>query len=98
MIMPDLEAGPLPKVVLIGFQEQGNLGIGYLAAVLRQHSYEPIVLDFQEEQSTLVANTLREQPILVGLSLIFQVYLTRFASLAQALGASHFRCRCRRRV
>ena len=26
-----------PRVALIGFQDQGNLGMGYLSAVLRQH-------------------------------------------------------------
>ena len=36
-------------VVLIGFQEQANLGLGYLASTLRHYGYPVHVFDFEQE-------------------------------------------------
>jgi len=35
-------------VLLIGFQNQGNLGLGYLAAVLRKSGYSVHVVDIEQ--------------------------------------------------
>jgi len=35
-------------VMLVGFQNQGNLGLGYLAAVLRQYGYSVHVVDIEQ--------------------------------------------------
>ncbi|MEO5882361.1 MAG: cobalamin-dependent protein, partial [Caldimonas sp.] len=72
-------------VVLIGFLRQGNLGIGYLSATLRQFGYRVEVLDFESDTDELVAAVRRVQPIVVGFSLIFQFYVKRFAAVAEAL-------------
>lgn len=72
-------------VLLIGFLRQGNLGLGYLSATLKQFGYRVEVLDFEQDTADLVAAARRLQPMLVGFSLIFQFYVRRFAALAQAL-------------
>ena len=36
-------------IVLIGFQHQGNLGLGYLTSVLRQNGYSVQVLDIEAD-------------------------------------------------
>ena len=41
-------------VVLIGFQQQGNLGIGYLASTLRKNGYDVEVIDFQIDADLIV--------------------------------------------
>jgi len=41
-----------PSVVLIGFQEQGNLGIGYVAAVLIREGYAVRILDFRQSRQS----------------------------------------------
>jgi anaerobic magnesium-protoporphyrin IX monomethyl ester cyclase len=74
-----------PTVALIGFQSMGNLGLGYLAASLRQSGYDVRVLDIELPEAELVAAVRNAQPMLVGFSLIFQFYIRRYASLMDAL-------------
>lgn len=87
---------PSRNVALIGFQDQGNLGLGYLASVLRKQNFAPAIFDFRQAPETL-AHRLRElQPLIVGFSVIFQYYLPQFAWLAWYLRHSgitcHFTC------
>jgi anaerobic magnesium-protoporphyrin IX monomethyl ester cyclase len=79
-------------VLLIGFLHQGNLGLGYLSATLKQFGYRVEVLDFEEDTASLVAKALALQPMLVGFSLIFQFYVRRFDALAQALRDAGLDC------
>ncbi|HEX7758749.1 MAG TPA: radical SAM protein [Caulobacteraceae bacterium] len=75
-------------IVLIGFQSMGNLGLGYLAATLRQAGHDVRVLDIELPQQTLVEAVRRADPMLVGFSLIFQFYIRRYAALMAALRAA----------
>jgi len=72
-------------VALVGLQRQGNLGLGYLASVLRARGYRVEIFDFEDDRESIVRAVLRLDPILVGFSLIFQFYVYRFEALAQAL-------------
>ena len=72
-------------VVLIGFQNQGNLGIGYLASTLRKNGYEVEVIDFEIDSDLILERVKFLDPILVGFSLIFQFYITQFSSLIDKL-------------
>src|SRR6201995_573743 len=74
-----------PTIVLIGFQSMGNLGLGYLAASLRQSGYDVRLLDVELPGATRVAAVRAAEPMLVGFSLIFQFYTRRYASLMEAL-------------
>src|SRR5579859_324266 len=68
-------------VILIGFQNQGNLGIGYLASVLRQAGYTVRVFDFETDPREILNAALSSRPLLIGFSLIFQFYIERFRTL-----------------
>lgn len=68
-------------VLLIGFQHQGNLGLGYLASTLRQKGYKVVTCDFEAEPEQIIQTALEIQPMIIGFSLIFQFYVTKFGSL-----------------
>lgn len=68
-------------VMLIGFQEQANLGLGYLAATLRREGYRVAVFDFEQEPKRILATAKSLNPVLIGFSLIFQFYVDRFGAL-----------------
>jgi len=72
-------------VVLIGFQRQSNLGLGYLAATLQRCGYQVEVFDFEVDRLKLLHAVRTLDPILIGFSLIFQSYITWFGSLIRYL-------------
>src|SRR5215831_8022967 len=72
-------------IMLIGFQRQSNLGLGYLAAVLRQHGYQVEVFDFELDREMILEAATSLRPILIGFSLIFQSYIFQFRSLIRYL-------------
>lgn len=76
---------PAKRVALIGFEDQPNLGIGYLAAVLTEHGFLVDVLDFRSGKETILERIAETEPLIVGLSLIFQYYTTDFAELVAFL-------------
>lgn len=81
-------ARPGPEnVVLVGYQDQGNLGLGYLAAVLIERGYEVTIVDFRKGPQAVLAAVRKHRPLVIGFSLIFQYYLPRYASLAAFLRA-----------
>jgi len=72
-------------VLLIGFQNQGNLGLGYLASTLRQYGYTVETLDFEKEPEEILRVAQQLNPILIGFSLIFQFYIHRFGAMIRYL-------------
>lgn len=87
-------AGRGPEVVLIGYQDQGNLGMGYLAAVLLEHGHTVELIDVRDGPEQIAARVSTGRPFVVGFSLIFQFFLPQFRAVAVALRAagvhSHF--------
>src|SRR6516164_6179050 len=81
-------------VVLIGYQDQGNLGMGYLAAVLQQQGRAVDMIDIRDHPEAIAARLISSPPLLVGFSLIFQYFLPQYRRLARMLReigvASHF--------
>ena len=81
-------------VILIGFQDQGNLGMGYLAATLTQHGHTVELLDFRDGAARILERVQTAEPLVVGFSLIFQYYLPGYRKLARKLRdggvSSHF--------
>ena len=75
-------------VMLVGFQNQGNLGLGYLAAVLRQYGYSVHVVDIEQEPEKILKVALDVKPVLIGFSLIFQFFIDRYAALLYLLRAN----------
>jgi anaerobic magnesium-protoporphyrin IX monomethyl ester cyclase len=68
-------------ILLIGFPHQGNLGIGYLAATLKQHGYSVFTCDVEAEPETIVRRALELDPMIIGFSLIFQFYIPQYRRL-----------------
>jgi radical SAM superfamily enzyme YgiQ (UPF0313 family) len=75
----------LGDVALIGYQDQGNLGMGYLAAVLQNRGHTVQMIDVRDAPETIAKRLVSRQPVVVGFSLIFQVFLPQFRRLARYL-------------
>jgi anaerobic magnesium-protoporphyrin IX monomethyl ester cyclase len=74
-----------PRVALIGFQDQGNLGMGYLSAVLREHGCSAQMIEVRDAPEAIAERLLQWRPLVVGFSLIFQFFLPQYRELAQRL-------------
>ncbi len=79
-------------VILIGFQEQTNLGLGYLASVLRRYGYKVVVFDFELDRVEILRAAKALDPIVIGFSLIFQFYVDRFRELSDYLRENGVTC------
>jgi radical SAM superfamily enzyme YgiQ (UPF0313 family) len=79
-------------IMLVGFQELENLGIGYLAATLRSQGYRVDVFDFERDPQQILEAAQKGQPLLIGFSLIFQFYVHRFAALIRTLRSHGVTC------
>lgn len=79
-------------VILVGFQNQGNLGLGYLAAVLRQQGYSVQVIDIEQDPQEILRIATELNPILIGFSLIFQFFIDRYAALLYLLRKNGVDC------
>ena len=79
-------------VILVGFQNQGNLGLGYLAAVLRRHGYAVQVIDIEQDPEEILRIATEQNPILMGFSLIFQFFIDRYAALLYLLRQNGIDC------
>jgi radical SAM superfamily enzyme YgiQ (UPF0313 family) len=80
------------EVALIGFQDQGNLGMGYLAAVLRRHGCAVEILEIRDDPESIAARLIERRPVVVGFSLIFQFFLPQYRRLVQYLRAAGVGC------
>ncbi len=75
-------------VVLVGYQDQGNLGMGYLASCLREHGFTVVLCEVRDGPSRVAATVARARPSVVGFSLIFQFFLPQFRRVAAHLRRS----------
>jgi radical SAM superfamily enzyme YgiQ (UPF0313 family) len=78
--------------MLVGFQNQGNLGLGYLAAVLRRSGYAVQVVDIEQDPVEIVRIAREINPVLIGFSLIFQFFIDRYAELLYLLRSNGLDC------
>ncbi len=80
--------------MLIGYQDQGNLGMGYLAAVLQQQGRRVEMLEIRDGPEAIVERLAGREPLVVGFSLIFQYFLPQYRHVAMRLReagiSSHF--------
>src|ERR1041385_7685575 len=88
---PQQSMSPRP-VMLVGFQNQGNLGLGYLAAVLRRSGYAVQVVDIEQDPVEIVRIARELNPVLIGFSLIFQFFIDRYAALLYLLRTNDINC------
>jgi radical SAM superfamily enzyme YgiQ (UPF0313 family) len=76
---------PSKPIALISFQEQDNLGVGYIASLLLQNKYSVRIIDFRVGKEKVLEELRKVDPLLVGFSLIFQYHLYDFAELIEYL-------------
>lgn len=81
-----------PLVVLVGFQDQDNLGLRYLMSSVRQAGFDARIETFQRDPSPLVELVRQCNPIAVGFSLIFQYMAADFARVIEAIRQHGVRC------
>lgn len=79
------------RVLLVGFQDQDNLGLGYLASCLRLAGHEARIESFGKEAGPLLGVARRWTPDIIGFSLIFQFMAPDFARIIRALRAGGVR-------
>lgn len=79
-------------VMLVGFQHQGNLGLGYLTSVLRDVGYDVHVVDIEQPPEAIVRLARELDPVLIGFSLIFQFYVRNYGALIDQLRTAGIRC------
>jgi anaerobic magnesium-protoporphyrin IX monomethyl ester cyclase len=81
-------------VVFVAFKEYDNLGVGYLASILSEEGYEPLIIDFRNGREEILEVVKKLNPMIVGFSVIFQYYINEFTELINYLResgiASHF--------
>jgi radical SAM superfamily enzyme YgiQ (UPF0313 family) len=91
---PPVRQDSTADIALIGYQDQGNLGMGYLSAVLQQRGHAVQMIDVRDGPERIAERLVARQPLVVGFSLIFQVFLPQFRKVATRLRAkgitSHF--------
>lgn len=75
------------RVLLVGYEQQDNLGIRYLSSRLLQDGHHTRIVAFGADPASLLAVIREEQPDLVGFSLIFQYMVPEFAAVMRALRA-----------
>lgn len=73
------------SLLLVGFQDQDNLGLRYLVSAVRQAGFAARIVTYQSNPAPLVDLVLRERPDVVGFSLIFQYMAPDFGRVIQAL-------------
>jgi B12 binding protein/radical SAM family protein len=76
------------RVLLVGFEDQDNLGIRYLSGRLLEDGHETSIVAFGRDPGPLLEAVQREQPDVVGFSLIFQYMVPEFAAVIRALRAA----------
>jgi radical SAM superfamily enzyme YgiQ (UPF0313 family) len=79
-------------IVFITLNEYDNLGIGYMAAMLKGKGFKTRVVDVRAKKSDIVTLLKRVKPTIVGFSVIYQYYIERFAELAGFLREQGINC------
>lgn len=86
--LPQRDAGRPQRVLLVGFQDQDNLGLRYLCSAVRAAGHEPRIITFDADPAHLIELARADRPDLIGLSLIFQYMTPRFAEVIGAVRAA----------
>jgi len=76
----------------VAFEEQDNLGIGYLASSLMAENFDVRIVDFRLREEKILQFLLPIDPLLVGFSIIFQHHIQRFAEVIGRLRAGGLTC------
>lgn len=84
--IPPLDAGGRPqKVLLVGFQDQDNLGLRYLMSAVNASGHRAFIMTYRSDPASILKRIERDRPDVVGFSLIFQYMAPDFARVIAAL-------------
>ena len=72
-------------VILVGFQDQDNLGLRYLISSVKEAGFDAEIVTYQSNPKPLVELVLQRKPEVVGFSLIFQYMAPDFCRVIEAL-------------
>jgi anaerobic magnesium-protoporphyrin IX monomethyl ester cyclase len=73
------------KVLLIGFQDQDNLGLRYLMSSVNASGHQAIIMTYGSDPDPILRRIRRDRPDVVGFSLIFQYMAPDFGRVIGAL-------------
>jgi anaerobic magnesium-protoporphyrin IX monomethyl ester cyclase len=79
-------------VAFVAFKEFDNLGVGYLASVLSEAGYEPMIIDFMNGKEEILKILKNQKPLIVGFSVIFQNHIYEFKELISYLREGGINC------
>ncbi len=79
-------------IFFVAFQEQDNLGVGYLASVVREAGYAIKVIDFRLGREFILEKIREHDPLVVGFSIIFQYNISEFRDLIEYLRDQQVGC------
>ena len=85
MQMPKCETGRPQKVLLIGFQDQDNLGLRYLMSTVNASGHEAFIMTYRSDPDKILHRISQDEPDVVGFSLIFQYMAPDFGKVIGAL-------------
>jgi anaerobic magnesium-protoporphyrin IX monomethyl ester cyclase len=84
--IPALEPkGRSQKVLLIGFQDQDNLGLRYLMSAVNASGHQAFIMTYGSDPDSILKRIRRDKPDIVGFSLIFQYMAPDFSRVIGAL-------------
>jgi anaerobic magnesium-protoporphyrin IX monomethyl ester cyclase len=85
MQLPKCETGRPQKVLLIGFQDQDNLGLRYLMSTVNASGHEAFIMTYRSDPDKILQRIRQGEPDVVGFSLIFQYMAPDFGKVIGAL-------------
>src|SRR5262249_24954850 len=71
--------------LLIGFQDQDNLGLRYLVSAVRQAGLTADIITYQSDPAPLIQQVEARRTAVIGFSLIFQYMAPDFARVITAM-------------
>lgn len=75
-------------VVFVTFKEFDNLGVGYVASMLSANGYRSHIIDFRNSREEILELVTKENPLVIGFSVIFQYHIYEFRDLIDYLRRS----------
>lgn len=83
--VPARDGGVPQRVLLVGFQDQDNLGLRYLMSAVNEAGHQATIVTYESDPEPLVRRTLADRPDVIGFSLIFQYMAPDFGRVISAL-------------
>ena len=73
------------RILLIGFQDQDNLGLRYLMSAVNAAGHQAAIMTYGSDPEPILKRLRRDKPDVVGFSLIFQYMTPDFGRVIQSL-------------